>query len=219
MTFVAAVSFLSAVTAAYSLGGNGVPAAAAFALAAIPALGGKSSLFIKLKYPCVALFAASSALKLFALGMRARTELGIFGACVLCAACAAAAVWLALSKNAAYYSATPAFLAVTSLAVLAAAISFGDASPYPLSGNIEPFEIISALLLSLSASASLAVSAKTGPSERVKGCCIAFAVFAVFILFPAADAEYGIVSVPVCVIQLALEFKSLAAIILPEPAE
>lgn len=213
MIFLCATAFLSSVSAAYSLGGSGVPLAAAVSLAVLPLLCPERVFVRNMRVWLIPTIVLSSVARLFTLAYSARGALGNFGSSALMLCCSAVALYLAVKGKSALLAPIPVFVVTAVLALFSALVSLGEASPYTVTRGITPIELAIASTIPISAGICLAVNGYCKRETCIKGCCMGMAVFAAFLLFPAADAEFGFVSVPICVCQLALEFKTAVSLI------
>ena len=213
MIYVCAIAFLSSAVSAFSLGGAAVPITVCALLVFLPLLCATKRLITKFRYLSIIIFVFASSSRLYALAYRANAELGLFGALTLIVICSISSFYLAGKQESALYVPTPVFALAALLSLIAVCLSFSQASPYDDMRQITAYDCIFSVFLALSSALTLAVNTNVTRSECAQGCAAAMAIFAVFLLFPAADAELGFVSVPICVSQIALEFRALRILI------
>lgn len=212
MIFVCALIPISCVAVSLSFGGGTAAAMLIQTLVYLP-LFGLIKRFGRARILLAPLGVFSAALRLCSLYVRCREPIGSFAAIVLCLLCLAAACFAAYNGASAIHSASPIFFLIALLCVYIAAVSFSEAEikSYPVPGTIEA---LSAIICPISFCLAFSRISSYPPIKRLKGAVMGAAVCAVLLLFPKAQAEFGLLCVPLVCFASAFELKSAASVIL-----
>ncbi|MBQ3231280.1 MAG: hypothetical protein IJB49_09735 [Clostridia bacterium] len=212
MIFVCALIPISCVAVSLSFGGNTVAAMLLQSLLYLALFG-----FVKRLGRARVLLAPiciiSAALRFCSLFERCRDAVGEFGTAVLVLLCIAAAGFAAYNGASLIHSAPPLFFLTALLCVYIAAVSFADAE-FKALPSASVFELISALVCPLSICLAFSRISSYSPEKRFVGGIMGAVVCAVLLLFPKAQAEFGLMCVPLVCFASALEFKAAASVIL-----
>lgn len=160
----------------------------------------------------------SSVLRLASLFVLSKGALGAFGALALVAVCAVVSGITAYRGETAFRLATPLLFLALLLSVYVTAVSLFS-EPRVLFGEPSADELISAFVCPISLCAALAVTSDISALKRLKAAVAGVALCAVFIIFDAAGAEFGFLSVPLSICVISLEIKAAVGCILKRSAE
>lgn len=212
MTFVCALIPISCLAVALSFGGGTVAAMLLQTLFYLP-LFGFVKRFGRARVLLAPLCVISCALQLCSLYVRCLETVSPFGAVVLCLLCLAAACAAAYNGASAIHSASPIFFLIVLLCIYISVVSFSEAEfkSLPQPGTIEA---LAAIFCPISLCLAFSRISSFSPIKRLKGAVMGAAVCAVLLLFPKAQAEFGLLCVPLVCFASAIELKSAASVIL-----
>lgn len=212
MIFVCALIPISCLAVSLSFGGGTAAAMLLQTMLYLP-LFGFVNRFGRARVLLVPICVISCALQLCSLYVRCLETVSPLGAFILCLLCLAAACIAAYNGASAIHSASPIFFLIALLCVYIVAVSFSDAEfkSLPEPGTIEA---ISSIFCPISLCLAFSRISSYPPVKRLKGGVMGAAVCAVLLLFPKAQAEFGLLCVPLVCFAVALELKAASSVIL-----
>ncbi len=154
------------------------------------------------------IFILSIVMRFASLYMLSKGSLGIWGGICMVTLCIVISGVTAFKGDTVLRFATPLLFLALLLAVYVTAVSFSSPLRSPFD-KPQTSELISAVICPFSACVSFSLFSNVLPLKCFKDSILGVLLCAVFIIFDAAGAEFGFLSVPLAVLVSSIEIKAI----------